>query len=77
MGALGTNELYKNVRVVGTPEGYQESVYMKFISGEMKFFHFGVWSISYNSLHEIPQNEIQCGCNFIAVILTEMKFHIE
>ena len=44
--------------------------------GEMTFFHFGAWSISYNSLHGIPPNEIQCGCYFIAVILTEMKFSI-
>ena len=46
-----------------------------FISGKMKYFHFGVWSISNNSLHNATQNETDCGCYFIAVILTEMKFH--
>ena len=41
----------------------------------MKYFHFGVWSISYNCLHDTTRNETHCGCYFIAVILTEMKFH--
>ena len=41
----------------------------------MKYFHFGVWSTSYNSLHDITRNEIHCGCHLIAVILTEMQFH--
>ena len=28
-----------------------------FISGEMKYFRLGVWSSSYNCLHDTPQNE--------------------
>ena len=28
---------------------------------------FGAYSISYNCLHEIPQNETHCECYFIAV----------
>ena len=28
---------------------------------------FGTWSISYNCLREIPQNETHCGCYFITV----------
>ena len=46
-----------------------------FISGEMKYFHFGVCSISYNCLHDPTRNETHCGWYFIAVILKEMKFH--
>ena len=46
-----------------------------FISGEMKYFHIGVWSTSYNCLHETPLNETRCGCYFIVVILTELNFH--
>ena len=45
-----------------------------FISGKMKYFHFGFWSISYNCLHETTQNGTHCGCHFIAVILAEMIF---
>ena len=45
-----------------------------FISGKMKYFHFGFWSISYNCLHETTQNGTHCGCHFIAVILAEMNF---
>ena len=29
-----------------------------FISGEMKYFHFGVWSISYNCLHVQPEMKL-------------------
>ena len=36
---------------------------------------FGVWLISYKSLHEIPQNKTRCN-RFILVILTEMKFQL-
>ena len=32
-----------------------------FILGEMKYFQFGVWSISYNCLLAIPRNETHCG----------------
>ena len=46
-----------------------------FISGEVKYFCFGVWSISYNCLHDTTRNKTRCWCYFIAVILTEMKFH--
>ena len=42
---------------------------------ELNFFQFGVWSISYKCLHKIPRNETDCGCCFITVILTEIKFH--
>ena len=38
-------------------------------------FHFDVWSISYNRLHDTTRNETHCGCYFIDVILTEIKFH--
>ena len=31
------------------------------ISDEMKYFKFGVWSISYSCLLEIPRNETHCG----------------
>ena len=44
---------------------------------EMKYFPFGVSSISYNSLHETLQNETHCGCYFIIVILTKMKMFNE
>ena len=47
-----------------------------FISGKVKYFHFGVWSISYNCLHDKNRNETHCGCYFIVVILTEMKFNL-
>ena len=30
-------------------------------TGEIKYFQFGVWSISYSCLLEIPRNEIHCG----------------
>ena len=46
-----------------------------FISSKMKHFHFAVWLISYNCLDDTIRNETHCGCHFIAVILTEMKFH--
>ena len=36
----------------------------------MKYFYFGVWSISYNYLHDTTRNETHCGCHFIAVIVT-------
>ena len=45
-----------------------------FIPGEIKYFHFGVWSVSYNCLHDTSQNENHCGCYFIDVILIEKKF---
>ena len=45
------------------------------ISFGAKNFLFGVWSISYNYLHDTTQNETHCECHFIAVILTKMKFH--
>ena len=32
-----------------------------FISGEMKYFHFGVWSISYNCLHDQPELKLVAG----------------
>ena len=47
-----------------------------FLSGEMKYFQFGMWSISKSRLHEAPLNETHCGCYLIPVILTEMKFHL-
>ena len=40
-----------------------------FILGEVKVFHFGIWSIFCNCLHEIRRNETHCGCYFIAVTL--------
>ena len=46
-----------------------------FILNEPKFFQFGVWSISYNCLHEIPRNKTHCRCHFISLILPEMKFN--
>ena len=46
-----------------------------FILGETKYFHFGVWSISYNCLHDAARTETRCGSYFIAFILTETKFH--
>ena len=30
------------------------------ISGEMKYFHFGIWSIFYNCLHDATRNETRC-----------------
>ena len=48
-----------------------------FISGKMKWSHFGVWSISYNCFHHTTENENHWGCYFNAVILTEMKFHFQ
>ena len=45
-----------------------------FIPGEIKYFHFGVYSVSYNCLHDTSQNENHCGCYFIDVILIEKKF---
>ena len=33
-----------------------------FMSGEMKYFQFGIWSISYNSFHEIFWNKTHCQC---------------
>ena len=47
-----------------------------FISGEMKYFYFGVWSISCSCLHDTARNETHCGCYFIMVILTEIKFQV-
>ena len=47
-----------------------------FISGEMKYFHFSVWSISYNCLDDASQNENHCGCCLIVAILIEMKFRV-
>ena len=35
-----------------------------FISGKMKCFQCGVWSISYNNLHDTTQNETHCRCFF-------------
>ena len=46
-----------------------------FISGEMKYFHVGVWSFSYNCLHDTTRNGTHCVYYFIAVTLTEMKFY--
>ena len=37
-------------------------------------FHFGVKTISSNSLHDTTENETHCKCHFIAIVLTEMKF---
>ena len=41
------------------------------------YFPFSVWSVSYNCLHDTTRNETYCGCYFIAVILTGMKFHFD
>ena len=41
---------------------------MRFHLGEMKYFHFGVWSISYDCLHDTTRTKTRCGCYFIAVI---------
>ena len=37
-------------------------VWMRFHSewNDIQYFQFGVWSISYDCLHEIPLNEIRC-----------------
>ena len=32
-----------------------------FISGEMKYFHFGVWSIFYDYLHVQPETKLIVG----------------
>ena len=45
-----------------------------FIPGETKYLYFGVWSVSYNCLHDTSQNENHCGCYFTDVILLEKKF---
>ena len=45
-----------------------------FISGEIRYFHLSVWSVSYNCLNDTTRNETDCGCYFIAAIFTEMKF---
>ena len=37
-------------------------------------FHFGVWSISYNCLHDTTRNETHCGHYFSVAILTKNKF---
>ena len=42
----------------------------------MKYFYFGVWSISCSCLHDTARNETHCGCYFIMVILTEIKFQV-
>ena len=34
-----------------------DSITRNLISGEMKYFQFSVWSISYTCLREIPRNE--------------------
>lgn len=43
------------------------------IFGEMKYVQFGVSSISYNYLYDIPGNETHCRCCFTEVTLTEIK----
>ena len=45
------------------------------ISGNIEYFHFGVWSISCNSSNKINRNKTHWECNFILVLLTEKKFH--
>ena len=35
-----------------------------FISSKMKCFQCGVWSISYNNLHDTTRNETHCRCFF-------------
>ena len=40
-----------------------------FISGEMKYFHLGVWSSSYNCLHDTHRNE-----KFIAGVILLQSF---
>ena len=39
-----------------------------FISGEIRFFQFGLWSIFYSRLHEILRNEAHYGCYYIAIL---------
>ena len=39
-------------------------------------FHFCVQSALYLYSHELRRNETQNGIDFISVILTEMKFHV-
>ena len=56
-------------------QGSFSSFGKNFISGKIKYFKFGAWSISYNCLHEVHQNEVYCGCYFTAVIWIEMQFH--
>lgn len=43
------------------------------ILGEMRYFQFGFWSVSYNCLHKIPQNETHCAL-FHCGHLTRIKF---
>ena len=45
-----------------------------FISGKVKYFHFGVWSISYNCLQDTNRNETHCGCYFIVVFWQKWNF---
>ena len=43
-----------------------------FISGEMKYFQFCVWSIFYSCLLEIPRNETHCVLFWITVCSNEI-----
>ena len=69
-----TNSLIYNTKTNKKP---LSRVFTKdFVSVEIKYLHFGGWSIPNNYFHEIPLDETHCKCCFIVVILTEMKLHL-
>ena len=65
---------FLNIFSIHTSSQFKRRFTLHFILGEMKYFQFGVWSIAYNWLHEVPRNGTYCGCYFIAIISTEMYF---
>ena len=67
------NFLLSKHKIAAKLKSYLEVVYMRFHFGYT--FSFRSWSIPYNCFHDVPQNETHCGCYFMAVILTEIKFH--
>ena len=45
------------------------------ISFQVKcYFQFSVWSVTYNCLHEIPQNEIRCRCYSLHLFWLKWNF---
>ena len=61
-----TGDIHKNPNAFWSPNTNVRRVFTwDFISGKMKYFQVGVWSISYKSSHEIYRNETRvlfhCG----------------
>ena len=40
---------------------FYKGVIWDFASGKIKYFQFGVWSVSHNCLHKILRNKTCCG----------------